>query len=137
MLEWLRGKTEKRSADPSELVEALLGSGAALPGLAAGTAGLAAVEAVARLYARSLEAAVVEPVEAARVLKPELLSIAGRAMLLRGELGALLSVRDGRLVADPASVTTPFGGSPDPMSWSYQLSLPRPSAKPGENTSSR
>ena len=85
----------------------------------------AALESAAGLYGRCMAAATVRNADPDIVesLSPEVLSQVARELIRKGESTWLIRTPAGRVALDPVAYSTLLGGSPDPMSWNYQLAL--------------
>ena len=84
----------------------------------------AAVEAAAGLYARCLAAAVVKDAgPGERALSPAVLATIGRNLIRRGEDHHRIYVRAGRVYLAPIGFAHAHGNDPDPMRWTYNVTM--------------
>ena len=85
----------------------------------------AALEAAAGLWARCLAAATVRDADddVVEALSPAVLAQLGRELVRKGESIWRIRTPAGRAVLDPVAYATLTGGSPDPLSWVYDLNM--------------
>ena len=84
----------------------------------------AALEAASGLYARCMSAAVVTGADdVADALTPPVLALIARNLIRRGEDHQRIYVRAGRLVLEPVGFAYAHGAGPDPMRWTYNVTL--------------
>ena len=128
-LPWRR-RSEHRAGYTDAVVDALLATAQGGDGNASD---VAAVELAAGLWARAFASAKVEPDGmAARMLTPEVLATAARALILWGESIFSIETVGGSLALVPACSWDIQGGA-DPRSWRYVLELAGPSAPETRN----
>ena len=85
---------------------------------------VAALEAAAGLYARCMSAAVVKGGgRAAEALTPPVLALMARNLIRRGEDFHRVYVRRGMVVLEPIGFAYAHGAGPDPLSWTYNVTL--------------
>ena len=118
-LPWTR-RPEVRQADYTAQLVALLQ--AAATGADASATNAAATEIAAGLWSRAFASAQVEPAHLRSSITPGLLSMAARALVVRGE--AVFAIGPG-LQLLPAQTWDVTGG-PDPDGWRYRLDLAGP-----------
>ena len=120
---WSKVEPEKRANAPytDGLINALearaVGQGIGDP------SAIAALEAAVALYSRAFAAATVTPVEAATALTPAVRALIARDLLRRGENFHRIYVRGGRIVLEPCGFAYAHGHGPDPMAWTYNVTL--------------
>ena len=125
VLEQRIAELERRDSSYTDVLVASLTANASGETTAFPTA-TAALEACSGLVGRAFASAAVSAPDAVReALTPDFLALLGRALIRRGELVALVDVRDGRLMLWPAS-SHDIDGSYD--AWTYRLNM----AGPGE-----
>ena len=81
----------------------------------------AALEAAAGLYSAAFAAATLEPDVPA--LTPSVRALIARNLIRRGEDQHRIYVRGGRLVLEPVGFGYAHGSGPDPMAWTYSITL--------------
>ena len=116
-------KPEKRQSAPytDALISALE---AQAVGQSVGDASaIAALEAAVALYSRAFAAATVTPAEARSALSPPCMVLVARNLIRRGEDHHRIYVRGGRIVLEPCGFAYAHGNGPDPMSWTYNVTL--------------
>ena len=118
-------RTEKREAPYTD--QLLLAQFAEAEGKAIGASATAALETAAGMVARSLAAARVGPEPLAGIITRDVLDVAGRSLVRRGEQVFVIDVRDGAMVLDVAGHWDVRGGA-RPDQWSYRVSVYGPSA---------
>ena len=84
---------------------------------------IAALEAAVALYSRAFAAATLTPAEAGAALTPAVLALVARNLIRRGEDFHRVYVRGGRVVIEPCGFAYAHGNGPDPMSWTYNVTL--------------
>ena len=118
-------RAERRSGYHDLLLDAALA--AAQGGAGAKASSTAAAEAAAGLLGRAFASATVQPETIiTRALSPDVLMMAGRALIRRGEIAFRIRVTADGVVLIPAETVQVFGND-DPASWQYVLSLTGPS----------
>ena len=118
---------EKRSGYASSILDSFQAS--AESGIS-DTAPLAtaALEAASGLYARSMASAVVRNApDVASSLTPPVLALIARNLIRRGEDHHRIYVRGGKLVLSPIGFAYARGNDPDPLRWTYSITLYGPS----------
>ena len=84
---------------------------------------IAALEAACALYSRAFAAATLTPADAGAALTPAVRSLMARNLIRRGEDFHRVYVRGGRVVLEPCGFAYAHGSGPDPMSWTYNVTL--------------
>ena len=83
---------------------------------------IAALETAVALYSRAFAAVRLSP--AVPALSPSCLALIGRNLIRRGgEDFHRIYVRGGRVVLEPCGFAYPHGNGPDPMGWTYNVTL--------------
>ena len=121
---WPFNKLEKRDSSYTDvLVQTILASANANPSALPTATG--ALEAAAGLISRSFAACEVSGSKVyTAALTPAFMAMVGRALIVRGELVAVVDVVGGRVRVHPAQDYDITGGYSD---WVYRLTLPGPS----------
>ena len=118
-------RTERRSGYHDLLLDAALCAASGSAG--ANASRTAAAEMAAGFLGRTFASAAIEPADAITAsLTPELLNMAGRALIRRGEIAYLIRMSAGGVVLTPAETVQVFGQA-DPRTWKYVLTLTGPS----------
>ena len=118
-------RSERRSGYHDLLLDAALR--AAHGGAGANASRTAAAEAAAGLLGRAFASATVQPETIiTRALTPDVLMMAGRALIRRGEIAYLIRATATGWILTPAETIQVFGGD-DPRTWEYVLTLTGPS----------
>ena len=114
---------EKRASAPyTDALISVLESQAV--GQAVGDASaIAALESACALYSRAFAAATVTPAEAGAALTPAVRALIARNLLRRGEDFHRVYIRGGRIVLEPCGFAYAHGHGPDPMGWTYNVTL--------------
>ena len=135
-MRWPWQKTEKRSRLPDEESDEVLRRFFAHYG-AADAKELAAVQFAAGLMERAFQSVEIRTGDSRFAVPARTLSMAARALAIRGETTFLISVRDGRAVLYPASSFEIYGESYDPDLWRYRLHLQGPTGHTSERRPAR
>ena len=122
---WPFRKREPEQRQSAPYTDALIGAlEAQAVGQSVGDASaIAALEAAVALYSRAFAAATVTPAEARSALSPPVLALVARNLIRRGEDFHRIYVRGGRIVLEPCGFAYAHGNGPDPMSWTYNVTL--------------
>ena len=82
---------------------------------------IAALETAVALYSRAFAAVRLSP--AVPALSPSCLALIARNLIRRGEDFHRIYVRGGRVVLEPCGFAYAHGNGPDPMGWTYNVTL--------------
>ena len=123
---WSKREPEQRSTAQGYTASLTAALQAGAEGGVSDTAPLAtaALEAAASLYARCMASAVVKGADdVADALTPPVLALIARNLIRRGEDHHRIYVRGGRVVLEPIGFAYAHGAGPDPMRWTYSVTL--------------
>ena len=120
---WSKREPEKRANAPytDALVNAL--EAQAVGQSIGDPSAIAALEAAVALYSRAFAAATLTPAGAGSALTPSVRSLMARNLIRRGEDHHRIYVRGERIVLEPCGFAYAHGNGPDPMDWTYNVTL--------------